>query len=148
VEKRRLCVCFLFFERRLWNSVVTLAITGNTISSRVVWRQWVLVSREHRLFQTGSQWNIRWLSGRGKTPTSCVVPAFSAAFMEKCCDACGDGEYYFRSSCLASEGADVSRVSTAVDRKSLGHTVAERSRKDTDFLCIPSNWCGGYGEVL
>jgi hypothetical protein len=25
---------------------------------------------------------------------------------------------------------------TAVDRKSMGHTVAERSWKDADFLCI------------
>jgi hypothetical protein len=27
-------------------------------------------------------------------------------------------------------------ASTAVDRKSMGHTVAERSWKDADFLCI------------
>jgi hypothetical protein len=27
----------------------------------------------------------------------CVFPVFSVAVMEKCCDACGDGEYYFRS---------------------------------------------------
>jgi hypothetical protein len=32
-----------------------------------------------------------------KTPTFCVFPVFSVAVMEKCCDACGDGEYYFRS---------------------------------------------------
>jgi hypothetical protein len=52
---------------------VTLAVTGNTISGRVVWRQRVLVSR----------------------------------------------------------GASI-----AVDRKSMGHTVAERSWKDADFVCI------------
>jgi hypothetical protein len=34
------------------------------------------------------------MSGRGKTPTFCVFPVFSVAVMEKCCDACGDGEYY------------------------------------------------------
>jgi hypothetical protein len=45
-------------------------------------------------------------------------------------------EYYFRSGCLASEGAGVSRASIAVDRKSMGHTVAERSWKDADFVCI------------
>jgi hypothetical protein len=30
---------------------------------------------------------------------------FSVAVMEKCCDACRDWEYYFRSAFLASEGA-------------------------------------------
>jgi hypothetical protein len=85
---------------------VTLAVTGNTISGRVVWRQRVLVSREHRLFLTGSRWDIRWLSGRGKTPTLCVFPVFSVAVIENCCDAGGDGENYFRlgdsASCNAS----------------------------------------------
>jgi hypothetical protein len=42
-----------------------------------------------------------------KKPTFCVFPVFSVAVMEKCCDACGDGEYYFRSGCSASEGAGV-----------------------------------------
>jgi nitrate reductase NapE component len=71
-----------------------------------------------------------------KKPTFCVFPVFSVAVMEKCCDACGDGEYYFRSGCSASEGAGVSEASIAVDRKSMGHTVAERSWKEADFLCI------------
>jgi hypothetical protein len=31
---------------------------------------------------------------------------------------------------------DVLRASIAVDRKSMGHTVAERSWKDADFVCI------------
>jgi hypothetical protein len=31
------------------------------------------------------------MSGGGKTPTFCVFPVFSVAVMEKCCDACGDG---------------------------------------------------------
>jgi hypothetical protein len=44
---------------------------------------------------TGSRRDIRWVSGREKTPTFCVFPVFSVAVMEKCCDACGDGEYYF-----------------------------------------------------
>jgi hypothetical protein len=47
----------------------------------------------------------------------------SVAVMEKCCDACGDGEYYFRSSFPALQGDGVSDASTAVDRKSTGHTV-------------------------
>jgi hypothetical protein len=86
---------------------VTLAVTENTISGQVVWRHRVLLSQEHRLLLTGSRWDIRWLSGRGKTPTLCVFPVFSVAVMEKCCDACGDGEYYFRSGCLASCNASI-----------------------------------------
>jgi hypothetical protein len=136
VERRRLSVYFLYLAWRLWKSVVTLAVTGNTISGRVFRRQRVPVFQRHRLPLTGSRWDIRWLSGRGKKPTFCVFPVFSVAVMEKCCDACGDGEYYFRSGCSASEGAGVSGASIAVDRKSMGHTVAERSWKDADFLCI------------
>jgi hypothetical protein len=37
------------------------------------------------------------VSGRGKTPTFCVFPVISVTVMEKCCDACGDGNTYFRS---------------------------------------------------
>jgi hypothetical protein len=125
-----------------------VSVTGNTISGHVVWRQRMWVSPMHRLSLTGNPWDILWLSGRGNTPTSCVVPAFSAAFMEKCCDACGDGEYYFRSSCLASEGADVSRASIAVDRKSLGHTPAERSWNNADFVCISCSYRVRYGKIL
>jgi nitrate reductase NapE component len=33
----------------------------------------------------------RWLIGRRTKPTFCVFPVFSVAVMEKCCDACGDG---------------------------------------------------------
>jgi hypothetical protein len=73
VERRRLCVFFLYLAWRLWKSVVTLAVTGNTI---------------------------------------------------------------FRSSCSASEDARVSGASSVLDRKSMGHTVAERSWKDADFVCI------------
>jgi hypothetical protein len=35
------------------------------------------------------------------TSTLCVFPVFSVAVMDKCWDACGDGEYYFRSDCSA-----------------------------------------------
>jgi hypothetical protein len=50
---------------------------------------------------------------------------FSVAVMEKCCDACGDGEYYFQSGFAALQGDGVSEASSAVDRKSTGHTVGE-----------------------
>jgi hypothetical protein len=36
----------------------------------------------------------------------------------------------------ASEDAGVSEASNAVDRKSMGHTVADRSSNEADFLCI------------
>jgi hypothetical protein len=81
----------------LWKSVVTLAVTGNTISCRVVRRPRTPVFECLRLPLTVSRWDIRWLSGRWKTPTLCVFSVFSVAVMDKCCDACGDGEYYFRS---------------------------------------------------
>jgi hypothetical protein len=54
----------------------------------------------------------------------------------KCCDVCGDGYYYFRSVFLASEGAGVAEASIAVDCKSMGHTVGDRSSNEADFLCI------------
>jgi hypothetical protein len=76
------------------------------------------------------------VSGRGKTPTFCVFPVFSVAVMEKCCDACGDGELLIAVGYLPSEGAYISSGTFAVDRKSMGHTVGERSWKDADFLCI------------
>jgi hypothetical protein len=63
----------------------------NTISGQFVRLQRVPVYQYHRLPLSGSRWDIRWVSGGGKTPTFCVFPVFSVAVMEKCCDACGDG---------------------------------------------------------
>jgi hypothetical protein len=57
------------------------------------------------------------VNGSGKTPTFCVIPLFSVAVMEKCCDASGDEEYYFRLGYSAPQGHDVSVSSIAVDRK-------------------------------
>jgi hypothetical protein len=127
VERRRLSVYFLYlaWHMVIWKSVVTLAVTGNTISGRVFRRYRVTVFQRHRLLLTGSRRDIRWVSYSGKTPTFCVFPVFSVAVMEKCCDACGDGEYYFRSGFSALQGDGVSEASTAVDRKSTGHTVGE-----------------------
>jgi hypothetical protein len=125
VERRRLSVYFVYLAWRLWKSVVTLAVTGNTISGRVFRRYRVTVFQRHRLPLTGSRWDIRLVSYSGKTPTFCVFRVFSVAVMEKCCDACGDGEYYFRSSFSTLQGDGVSEASTAVDRKSMGHTVGE-----------------------
>jgi hypothetical protein len=58
--------------------------------------------------------------------------------MEKCFDACGDVDYLCRSGFSASEGAGVLVASIAVDRKSMGHTVADRSSNEADILCITS----------
>jgi hypothetical protein len=44
-----------------------LAVRGNSISGRVVRRQRVTVFDMHRLPSTGSRWDIRWVSGGGKT---------------------------------------------------------------------------------
>jgi hypothetical protein len=71
---------------------VTLTVTRNTISGQAVRRSRMRASLYHRSSLTGSGWDLRWVSGRGKTPTLCVFPLFSIAVMEKCCDVCGDGE--------------------------------------------------------
>jgi hypothetical protein len=61
----------------------------------------------------------------GKTPTFCVFPVFSVAVMEKCCDACGDGEYCFRSGFSTLQCDGVPEVTTAFNRRSMGHMVGE-----------------------
>jgi hypothetical protein len=51
------------------------------------------------------------------------------AVKEKCCDACGDMDLLLFpvEKCFStSSGAGVSVASIAVDRKSMGHTVADR----------------------
>jgi hypothetical protein len=63
---------WLYLAWRLWKSVVTLAVTGNTISGRVFRRHGVPEFERHRLPLTGSRWDIRWLIGRRTKPTFCV----------------------------------------------------------------------------
>jgi hypothetical protein len=65
---------------------------------------------------TGSRWDLPWLIGRGLKPTSCVLPVLGLAVMEKSCDACGEGKYYFRSAFWVPEGACVLESSIAFDR--------------------------------
>jgi hypothetical protein len=74
--------------------------------------------------------------GRRTKPTFYGFLVFSVAFMQKCCDACGYGEYYFRSGFSASEFVGVSAASIAIDRMSMGHTVDDRSSNEADFLWI------------
>jgi hypothetical protein len=106
---------------------VALAVTGSTTSGQVFRRRQMSAFRKYRLPLTGSRCELWWLNGRGKTPTFCVFPVTSVAVMEKCCEDCVDGEYYFRYSCLLSADAGVLKALIAVDRRSMVHTVAERS---------------------
>jgi hypothetical protein len=55
---------------------------------------------------------------------------FSVAVTEKSCYAFGDEYYYFRSGRTASEGAGIRGASIGVDRKSMGHRIAELSMKN------------------
>jgi hypothetical protein len=137
VERRRLSVYFLYLAWRLWKSVVTLAVTGITIFAVGLFGVTgcpYSSGIEYRYYR--NRWDIRWVSGRGKTPTFCVFPVFSVAVMEKCCDGYGERETYFRSDCSASEGACISIATFAFYRKSMGHTVGERSWNAADILCI------------
>jgi hypothetical protein len=59
---------FVYLAWRLWQSVLRLAVRGNSISGRVVRRQRVPVFEGHRLPSTGSRWDKRWVNSRGKTP--------------------------------------------------------------------------------
>jgi hypothetical protein len=90
---------------------VTLAVTESTTSVHVFRRQRVQVFHGHRLPLTGSRWEIRWLIGRRTKLTLCVffcvLPSLCMAVMAKCCDACGDEDYHFRSGFSASNGAGV-----------------------------------------
>jgi hypothetical protein len=83
VEKRRI---FVYLAWRIWQSVLRLAVRGNSISGRVVRRQRVPVFEGHRLPSTASRlghtigelsWNNAYF---------CV---FSVAVMAKCFEACG-----------------------------------------------------------
>jgi hypothetical protein len=53
VLRRRLSVYFLYLAWRLWRSVVTLAVTRNTISNRLLRRQRMPMFELHRLALTG-----------------------------------------------------------------------------------------------
>jgi uncharacterized membrane protein len=60
VERRRLSVYFLYLAWRLWKSVVTLAVTGNTVSGRVFRRYRVTVFQRHRHALTGVDVTYGW----------------------------------------------------------------------------------------
>jgi hypothetical protein len=66
-----LCI-LLYLAWRLWKSVVTLAVTGNTISGRFFLFQRVPEFKGHGLPLTGSRWDIWSLIGRRTKPTFCV----------------------------------------------------------------------------
>jgi hypothetical protein len=137
-----------YLALRLWKSVVTLAVTEITNCGKVFLRRKMTVFERHRLLLTGSRWDIRWLIGRRTKPTFSVFSVFGAAVKEKCCDACGDRKHYFRSGFMATENANNSEASAAVDRKSMEHTVGDRSSNKPDFLCNSCIKQGGYGNVF
>jgi hypothetical protein len=130
------CV-FLYLAWRLWKSVLTLAVTRTTISGRVFRRSRMSVSQRHRRLLTEIDEIYGWQVAVQRRLTLCVFPVFSVAVMEKCCDACGDGEYYFRSSLFDVTGMSVcSEASAAVDRKSMSIRLVSYSGKTPDFVCI------------
>jgi hypothetical protein len=66
MEGRRLSVYFLYLAWRFLKSVVTLAMTGNTISGRGFRRCKVTVFQRHRLPCTRSRRDISLVSYRGR----------------------------------------------------------------------------------
>jgi hypothetical protein len=80
-----LCI-LLYLAWRLRKSVVTLAVTGNTIYCRFFLFQRVPEFKWHRLPLTGSRYDLRSLIGRRTKPTFCAFSVFSVAVMEKGCD--------------------------------------------------------------
>jgi hypothetical protein len=86
VSSRRKTLIFMYLAWQLWKSVLRLAVMGNSISGRVARRQRVPVFERHRLRSTGSRWDIRQVSSRGKRP---IFLLFSVAGKEKSLEACG-----------------------------------------------------------
>jgi hypothetical protein len=76
---------------------VTLAVTGNTTFRSSFRRYRMTVCQRHRRPLTEVDEIYGWLVSAERRLTLCVFLVFSVAVMEKCCDACGDVEYYFRS---------------------------------------------------
>jgi hypothetical protein len=50
---------FVYLAWRIWQSVLRLAVRGNSISGQVIRRQRVPVFGKHRLPSPASQWDIR-----------------------------------------------------------------------------------------
>jgi hypothetical protein len=76
---------------------VTLAVTGDRFSGRVLRRRSIPAFQGHRLPLTASRWDIRLLIGRRTKLTLSVFPVLIVTAMEKNCDACSDEEYYLLS---------------------------------------------------
>jgi hypothetical protein len=75
------------------------------------------------------------VSYSGRTPTFCVFPVFSVAVMEKCCDACGDGEYYLRSGISTLQGDGVLVAPTALTYVDEIYGWLMTVGKTPDFVC-------------
>jgi hypothetical protein len=70
-------VYFAAFSVAVLEKVVTLAVTGNTISGRVIPCQRVPEFHWYRLLLTGSRWDKLWPIHRRTKPIFCVFPVFS-----------------------------------------------------------------------
>jgi hypothetical protein len=82
------------------------------------------------------------------TPTFCVFPVLSVAVMEKCCDACGDEEYCFRSGFSALQVDGVSEVSTFSTGGRWDIWLVSYSAKTPTFCVFPVFSVAVYGKVL
>jgi hypothetical protein len=79
---------FVYLAERLWKGVLRLAVSVNSSSGRVFGFQRVPMFEGHRLPSTGSRWDIRWVSGGGKS----IFCVFRLAIMEAGFEACGLGK--------------------------------------------------------
>jgi hypothetical protein len=75
------------------------------------------VFQRHQWLLTEIDEIFRWSVTVERRLTLCVIPIFRVAVTEKCCDACCEGEYYFRSKVSTIRGNGVSEASTAFNRK-------------------------------
>jgi hypothetical protein len=94
---------------------VTLAVTGNTISGQDFRRYRVTLFQWHRLQLREVDEIYVWLVTVERRHTLCELPVFRAAVMEKCCDACGDGECYLRTGFSTLQGDGVLVAPKSVD---------------------------------
>jgi hypothetical protein len=86
VNSRGKTPIFVYLAWRLRQSVLRLAVRGNSISGRVVRRHRVPDMFEgHRLPSTASRWDKRWVNSRRKNADFCV---FNMATTAKCFEVC------------------------------------------------------------
>jgi uncharacterized membrane protein len=131
-------VYFLYLAWRLWKSVVTLAVTGNTISGRFFLSIKVPEFKGHRLPLTGSRWDIT-MADRSSNEADflCILLYLAWRLWKSVVTLAVKGNTISgRVSSALQRVPEYQGASIAVDRKSMLHTVADRSSNEADFLCI------------